>query len=374
MSKFGYIFTLIFMFLSVESSGFALEKGLLYQTEVPTTLEGYKEYYLSHSLPGNSTTYIKNSRNDYSYYTLNSDAILFDTDLVPKTAKSFFVDETIVNKWPLVLWQYQVVLSGERAAAAIYVEDYATKSGQMDWVVEKPESLQIGPQVVMGSYWNFVDTDKKNGCLSTTPLRYGDIGSGDENLVLTLQNGRFILFSPDLGKSVFEFNYVNADELGESAQPRLSSAAIAENELGMLEYGYKKLGDEAPQWVAASGGNQSVMRILPAWRSFAKLYEGDINGDGTHNLLVWRKLYQSLQNSDDRSGFQLAAQNFISYKYTSLGYQIEDISTATIESWLTAQNQTWQSGYPSQSECAGEEGQLIPEMHDPLLNDPDVLR
>ena len=45
-----------------------------------------------------------------------------------------------------------------------------------------------------------------------------------------------------------------------------------------------------------------------------------------------------------------------------------------IQSWLLAKNLTWQKGFLSKSECAGQEGQLIPEIHDPLLNDPDVLR
>ena len=36
--------------------------------------------------------------------------------------------------------------------------------------------------------------------------------------------------------------------------------------------------------------------------------------------------------------------------------------------------QQWQKGYPTLSEYPGEEGQPIPEMHDPLLNDPEVLQ
>jgi hypothetical protein len=44
-----------------------------------------------------------------------------------------------------------------------------------------------------------------------------------------------------------------------------------------------------------------------------------------------------------------------------------------VKGWLTAKQLTWKKGYPSKSECAGQEGQFIPEMHDVLLNDPDVL-
>lgn len=278
-----------------------------------------------------------------------------------------------LGSWHLTRWPYQSVLSGERAAAGDYIEDYSSKAGQMNWSIDNPANLKIGDQVVMESYWSFIDTDQEYGCLSSTPLRYGNIGNGDQSLVLTLQKGRFVVFSPILGKPVFEFNFVNADELRTDAQPRLSSATLPDDEFSMLEYIYKQLAGQAPQWVAASGGDQDVMRIYPAWRSFAKLYEGDVNGDGSHDLLVWRKLYSSLPNSDARNGFELTAQNFAAYKNSAEGYQIQEISLSVIQSWLAEKNLTWQSGYPSKSECEGQEGQLIPEMHDPLLNDPDVL-
>jgi hypothetical protein len=46
-----------------------------------------------------------------------------------------------------------------------------------------------------------------------------------------------------------------------------------------------------------------------------------------------------------------------------------------VKGWLTSNNLTWwKKGYPSKSECAGQEGQFIPEMHDPLLNDPEVMQ
>jgi hypothetical protein len=45
-----------------------------------------------------------------------------------------------------------------------------------------------------------------------------------------------------------------------------------------------------------------------------------------------------------------------------------------VERLLTLYNLTWSKGYPSKSECAVEEEQLIPETHDTLLNDPEVLQ
>ena len=50
-----------------------------------------------------------------------------------------------------------------------------------------------------------------------------------------------------------------------------------------------------------------------------------------------------------------------------------DLLQQNVNGWLAAKQLSWQQGFPSRSECPGQEGQLIPELHDPLLNDPDVL-
>ena len=62
------------------------------------------------------------------------------------------------------------------------------------------------------------------------------------------------------------------------------------------------------------------------------------------------------------------------YSLIDSEYKLQDTSAETVQNWLSTKNLTWQKGFPSLSECEGEEGQLIPEMHDPLLNDPDVLK
>ena len=62
------------------------------------------------------------------------------------------------------------------------------------------------------------------------------------------------------------------------------------------------------------------------------------------------------------------------YKVEEGRYATQDIDSLAIKGMLAAQSLTWQSGFPTYSECPGQEGQLIPEMHDPLLNDPDVLQ
>jgi hypothetical protein len=91
---------------------------------------------------------------------------------------------------------------------------------------------------------------------------------------------------------------------------------------------------------------------------------------------VWRKLYLSKLLSEPVAGFDKVSDTYYHYERKVTGeYELKtDTAPETIQGWLTAKNQTWQSGFPSKSECAGQEGQLIPEMHDPLLNDPDVLK
>ncbi|TCS40645.1 hypothetical protein [Reinekea marinisedimentorum] len=86
----------------------------------------------------------------------------------------------------------------------------------------------------------------------------------------------------------------------------------------------------------------------------------------------------------DAEGFSLIGQSFVHYErdleaqWTSTvvtgQYLPQETDEATIQSWLSDKALTWSKSYPSVSECEGEEGELIPEMHDPLLNDPDVLQ
>lgn len=366
-------FSLTLVFLSFDVSGFELEKGLLYQTEMPSTLEGYKEYYLSHSLPENSIAYIKNTRSDYSYYTLNRDTTLFDADLVPKTAKSFFVDETIISKWPLTPWPNQTVLSGERAAAAdrLYgIGVYEDPYGNDYWKVADPATIKVGENVVWKSHNLYIDTQKQYGCLAQSPLRYGDIDGGGSELVLFIGN-QIKVFSPTQGKTVFEFNWINLDDLPSNWMQRLKTPEAYDP----LYKPYLALGDEAPQYVAASSEDKYVEEVYPAWRSFAKFYTGDFNNDELMDIIVWRKLYESRTVGDDIQGFYLKAQGWVHYSLVNGEYQMQTAnSQETIQGWLSDNNLTWQKGFPSLSECAGEEGQLIPEMHDPLLNDPDVLK
>jgi hypothetical protein len=85
------------------------------------------------------------------------------------------------------------------------------------------------------------------------------------------------------------------------------------------------------------------------------------------------KLYESRSLSDSTRGFSRKRDTFVHYKLVGGVYELQQTAAEQVQAWLNAKNLTWQAGFPSKSECPGQEGQLIPEMHDPLLNDPDVL-
>jgi len=119
-----------------------------------------------------------------------------------------------------------------------------------------------------------------------------------------------------------------------------------------------------------SRGNQK-----PGLRGYSKFYFGDYDDNGSADILVWRKLYRSRLRTQPM-GFDKLTDTLLHYEQTDQGYvrRDDDDEAARVRNWLTTNNLTWQSGFPSKSECPGQEGELIPEMHDPLLNDPEVLQ
>ncbi len=203
------------------------------------------------------------------------------------------------------------------------------------------------------------------GCLNKTPLRYGDIDDDNKNELVLFLNDNFLIFNPELKKTVFLMMY-NLDDIT-SVEDTIS------------QHGFEK--PEFPQYVSSLSTNSGVAFQVssqvtePALQAFAKIYTVDVDNDQVKDLIIWRKLYQSRLQSDAMKGFKKISDTYLHYTKADGEYQLQaDTAPETIQGWLTAKNQTWQSGFPSKSECAGQEGQLIPEMHDPLLNDPDVLK
>jgi len=194
-------------------------------------------------------------------------------------------------------------------------------------------------------------SDANVGCLGEKPLRYGDIdNNGSKEIVLYLsefdQKSDWVIFSPKKEKIIFSMRWQAKDF-------------------------YK--GDELAYYQYPSLENQSSSQNR-GFQVFAKAFLGDFNKDKIPDILVWRKRYESLATGASKKGFELRGENFEHYSLIDGEYQPQVTIPLQIKDWLADSELTWSKGYPSKSECAGQEGQLIPEMHDPLLNDPDVLK
>jgi hypothetical protein len=212
------------------------------------------------------------------------------------------------------------------------------------------------------------------GCLAQNSLRYGDFtGDTKPELVVFDQDAFGALntsvFSPELKKSIFSVRIATYDT---SKNERLTlppgTEASASDPLANAPTDGQYLS------IIAEEHTRMIRGIRKAVINFSKIYLLDADGDAKQDLIVWRKLYQSRENKDPVKGYTLLRDQAIFYKLDGGEYKKQPADSATVKGWLTAKQLTWQKGYPSKSECKGQEGQLIPEMHDPLLNDPDVLK
>ncbi|MDQ2075474.1 hypothetical protein [Marinimicrobium sp. ABcell2] len=206
------------------------------------------------------------------------------------------------------------------------------------------------------------------GCLVNSPLRYGDINaSGDAELVLFMGND-LVVFSPNRQRVIFMANLAIYDWL-----PAAAVEDFYTDEAGTFRAG--EASPQHPSTIAISNARHGAPpQQLPGYRGYAKLYFGDFDENDQHDILVWRKLYVSRLRNDETPGFQVLKDTYLHYQLNDSEYELQDTDETTIQGWLSADELTWQKGYPSKSECEGEVGELIPEMHDPLLTDPAVLQ
>lgn len=194
-------------------------------------------------------------------------------------------------------------------------------------------------------------SSKAVGCLGEKPLRYGDVDdNGTKEIVLYLSDfnnkSDWVMFSPEKEKIIFSVRWQVKDY-------------------------YDDMG-ETPHFQYPSEADQRSYN--QGFQVLAKAFLGDFNKDKVPDILVWRKRFESLATGASKKGFELRGENFEHYSLIDGEYQPQVTIPLQIKDWLADSELTWSKGYPSKSECAGHEGQLIPEMHEPLLNDPDVLK
>lgn len=250
--------------------------------------------------------------------------------------------------------------------------DISKKTDLGAWSISRSKDEYIEPNFLdrVNNYqggltldWAESDATSSLGCLGAYPLRYGDIdGDGIPELVLFLDN-EFLVFS------------LASHQVSFSAPLKLDDwLDAAQSQKFVAQFG--RAGMTLPQYESriAEESTTGYQDVLPGQRGYAKLYFGDFNGDGQFDIVVWRKFYVSLMQSDATKGFKLVSDTYLLYSLENGVYTKQTTDQTTIKGWLAAKSLTWQKGYPQTSECAGKAGQPIPEMVDPLLNDPDVLK
>jgi len=253
-------------------------------------------------------------------------------------------NDTIIGSWPLTRWPQEYLFSN--------IQERLQKKGTFNADPE-PKVVPSGPG------------EKFFGCLSDTPLRYGDLdGNGRDELVVFADRD-IILFDPDEGQVIFQVRWLEERYRGyvdgQTGEPMELDPDIRAD--------YPRYRDPYTDG-----------RLYPGVRAYAKFYRGDFNDNDKSDLLVWYKMYESNLYQEEE-GFHLVDEHFRHYEWTESdpqgqgpnGYTPMDTAVEQVEQWLVSEGLTWQKGYPSKSECEGEEGELIREAHDPLLNDPEVL-
>lgn len=246
-----------------------------------------------------------------------------------------FDTREVLGKWLLIRWEHEYLES-----------EISARYGAVNQ--ERNDEYHVYPGL---------------GCYGKSPLRYGDVdANGTAELVLFLGND-FLIFSPQDEKIVFSASIAVDDWL-----------SMEESEEYFRQYG--GIGESNPQYqssiAAGAVGNWQGGRF-PGYRGYGKLYFGDFDNDESRDVVLWRKLYESHLRNEDERGFKKIDETLLHYRLIDGEYLPQETDSETIQGWLSSNNLRWPDGYPRLSECPGEEGELIAEMHDPLLNDPDVL-
>jgi hypothetical protein len=171
------------------------------------------------------------------------------------------------------------------------------------------------------------------GCLSEIPLRYGDVDNNKTDELMLLLGHKdqvldFVLFNPDQEKISFSARVIMSD--------------IDDYHGTDSQYQY------------TSNFNMSKGEYAGT-QTFAKVFMGEFDGfESSKDIIVWRKHYKTLKHSASDKGFKLESQNYQFYTLKDGEYKLQISLEAQIEQWMSANNLTWQSGFPSKSECAGQ--------------------
>lgn len=243
-------------------------------------------------------------------------------------------DRSVLGSWPLTRWAGELE---EAQSGTLFWQDYLD---DRDWGRLSAGRTDAGAL----------------GCLGDSPLRYGEFTNPEEPVLVLLLPGEtgydyldLVIFSTVHHEVIFSSRVAMRDEDDASHYPQALAPWQYQGEAFQKSHTY------------------------PGFRLYSKLFVADFDDDGHKDVIQWRKQYDS-RKKGDLPGYQLANEALLFYKNDAGRYLMQQMDSAGVRAMLTTHNLTWQSGFPSKSECPGQEGELIPEMHDPLLNDPEVLQ
>jgi len=228
-------------------------------------------------------------------------------------------------------------------------------------IILEPELAEVG---IQPNYENGSKGHGGTGCLMKYPLRYSDLNlDGKKELILLLGSSaqtEWVVFSTELKKVIFSATV----SVEHAFQPDAED----------IERFYPSYGNPENYQYLSDFVNGNPPAMEKGFKAYGKLFFGDFNNDNVFDIVVWRKYYESRKISDAVKGFEKKNELLVHYQIANGEYKKQPTDQITVKNWLTANNQTWKKGYPNTSECANQQNQLIPEMHDALLNDPEVLQ
>jgi hypothetical protein len=250
----------------------------------------------------------------------------------------------------------------------LYLTNFETREVLGNWPLKRPASFKLFPEITTQYKDLNVEIDTNSyeysewlegvGCMNKLPLRYGDFNGDANNEVVLFLDNDLVLFSPNAKKVIFSMPIDSSDWLTEA-----ESITVGKDVYGTPKHKY------ISQYLSQNNTLGAGHRI------YGKLFMADFDDNDKSNIITWHKIYESPLLTSDQQGFIKVRDEYQLFEMADSGeYKVKAIEASEIKNLLVDASLTWQKGYPSISECAGQEGKLIPEMHDPLLNDPDVLK
>lgn len=250
----------------------------------------------------------------------------------------------------------------------LYLTNFETREVLGNWPLKRPHSFKVFTEITIQYQDLNTETDTSSyeytewlegiGCMNKSPLRYGDFNGDTNNEVVLFLDNDLVLFSPVVEKIIFSMPIDSSDWLTEA-----KSITVGKDVYGTPKHKY------ISKFLSQNN------TLGPGHRIYGKLFMADFDGNSKLNIITWHKVYESPLLTSDQQGFTKLRDEYQLFEMSDSGeYVTKVMEVDEVKTLLVDANLTWQKGYPSKSECTGQEGHLIPEMHDPLLNDSDVLK